>query len=165
MKRLRNYVVTDGGKIIAPDIFADPDGSYWFIAKYAVDCDGSGGNPDNDPYFQDDTSYHYNGKALNAYEVPFIVLPPDIISAVTPIVLGSKASATLVSTGVSMIALVGDIGPKHKLGEGSPFLASGIGLNPNPNYGGTSDYNAVLWRFWPGKQVTIAGVTYPLQAS
>ncbi len=163
--RLLNLPVSDGGNVHAPDIFGDPDGSYWFIAKFAVDCDGSGGNPDHDPYFQPDTSYHHNGKALNAYEVPFIVLPKSVINAVKPIVLGCKASATLISAGVEVDAIVGDVGPTHKLGEGSPFLAFSIGLDPNPNYGGTDDYNAVLFRFWPGQQVTIDGITYQLQPS
>lgn len=165
MKRLLNLTVTDGGSVRAPDVFEDADGSYWFIAKFSVDCDCSGGNPDHDPYFQPDTSYHYDGKALNAYEVPFIVLPPSIIRAVAPIVLGCKASATLIATGETHEAIVGDVGPAHKLGEGSPFLASKIGLNPNPNHGGTSDYNAVLFRFWPGETATINGITYPLQPS
>jgi hypothetical protein len=26
-----------------------------WVAKMAIDCDGSGGNPDNDPYYQNDT--------------------------------------------------------------------------------------------------------------
>lgn len=162
-RRLLNFPVSDGGKIKAPDIFREPDGSYWFIAKFAVDCDGSDGNPDHDPYFQPDTSYHYQGEALGAYHVPFIVLPPQVIKAVAPVVLGCRAQATLLATGMASDAIVGDVGPSAKLGEGSPFLASAIGLDPNPNHGGTSDYNAVLFRFWPGIQITIGNITYPLQ--
>lgn len=164
--RLLNLPVTDGGKVHAPDIFADPDGSYWFIAKFAIDCDGSGGNPHGDPDFKPDTSYHIHGKALNAEEVPFMVLPATVVKAVGPIVLGCKASATLIQTGKTGAAIVGDLGPDlphAKLGEGSPKLAEEIGLDPNPNHGGTLDYNAVLFRFWPGQQTTINGITYPLQ--
>ncbi len=166
--RLLNLPVTDGGKVHAVDIFGEDDGSYWFIAKYAVDCDGGGTNPHNDPYFQPDTAYHYQGKPLVAEEVPFIVLPKTVVNAVRPIVLGCKASATVIKTGKTGSAIVGDLGPDlphAKLGEGSPKLAEDIGLDPNPNHGGTSDYNAVLFRFWPGEQVTIGGITYPLQAS
>lgn len=162
--RLLNLPVVDGGKVHAPDVMADED-RLWYIAKAAVDCDGSGGNPYNDPYFQPDTSYHHEGKALNPYEVPFIVVPPQIVKGVKPIVLGCKARMTNLKTGARVTCIVGDIGPKDKLGEASCKACEAVGLDPNPNHGGTGDYGAILYELYPGVETVIDGVAYALQPS
>ena len=128
-----------------------------------IDADGSGGNPFDDPYFQPDTSYHHNGEALNPYTVPFIVLPPDLIRAVSPAVLGCKAKATNLANGISVDAIVGDVGPETKLGEASCLLAKLIGLSGHPNTGGTLNYDAIMYQFWPGKQICLNGIIYELQ--
>lgn len=165
MRRLKSLPIQqDGTPILAVDVLEE-FGKCFFIADCDVDCDGSGGNPYNDPYFQPDTSYHLHGIALNPYEVPFIVLPSSLIAAVAPIVLGCKARMTYLRNGRSVECIVGDVGPSKKLGEASCHACSTVGMNPSPISGGEDDYNAVLFEWWPGVQTTIDGITYPLQPS
>jgi hypothetical protein len=133
-------------------------------ANMAIDCDGSGGNPDGDPYFQPDTSLHHNGKALNAYEVPFIVVPPAVINCVGPVVLGCMAAVINLETGDSTPAVVGDVGPGDKIGEASCECADRVGLDGNPNHGGC-DENCIRYMIWPGVPAEVDGVTYALQPS
>ncbi len=148
--------------ILAVDVLQE-DGRLFLVADADIDCDGSGGNPEGDPYFQPDTTYHYHGVALNAYEVPFIVLPQSIIMAVPGIVLGCKARITYIKTGLSTDCIVGDVGPTNKLGECSPCAAARVGMNASAISGGEDSYNGVLYQIWPGKQVVIDGIQYPLQ--
>lgn len=141
------------------------DGHCSMLADADIDCDGSGGNPDNDPYFQPGTTYHYQGKALNAYKVPFIVLPPSLIKGVAPVVLGCKARVLYRETGLIAYGIVGDVGPRTKVGELSVQMARRIGMPSNPNTGGTDDFRLCLYEWWPGQTVSIDGITYPLQPS
>jgi hypothetical protein len=135
-----------------------------WIANMTIDCDGSGGNPDNDPYYQDDTSLHFHGEALNAYEVPFVVVPPKIIGCVVEIVLGSQGVCMNLKTGLSTPTVTGDIGPSTKIGEASCECANRIGLSGNPNHGGTMD-NIIAYMIWPGIAATVDKITYDLQSS
>lgn len=134
-----------------------------FTADADIDCDGSGGNPWGDPYFQPDTSLHVDGHALNAEKVPFIVVPPAIIAAVKPVVLGSWARVTYYRTGRQCLAVVGDIGPRSKIGEISVECARRLGMNPSPIDGGEDDFTQVLYEIEPGRPAVIDGITYPLQ--
>lgn len=147
------------------EILVHDDGHLSYVAKATIDCDGSGGNPDNDPYFQPDTSLHRNGQALNAYRENFIVVPPSIINGVRPIVLGCKAAVLYRETGKMIDAVVGDIGPRRKLGELSVAAARALGMSGNPNTGGEDDFRQVVYLLWPGIAAVVDGVQYNLQAS
>jgi hypothetical protein len=143
----------------------DIDGreTVYFRADADIDCDGSGGNPDGDPYFQPDTSLHGpDGRALNAYKVPFAVVPPQVIQKTQGIVLGSECLVTNTITMQRVLCVVGDVGPKSKVGEISVAAARAIGVPSNPVHGGESrkiiDYEVRV-----GKAATINGVTYKLQ--
>jgi hypothetical protein len=133
-----------------------------FIADADIDCDGSGGNPDNDPYFQADTTLHYKGKALNAYEVPFVVVPPVVVKRTMGIVMGCHAFVTNLTTGKVTSAVVGDVGPSKKIGEISPACAEAIGVDPNPNTGGEAGF-VVGYEILPGVAAGVNGVIYDLQ--
>ena len=115
-----------------------------FTADMDIDCDGSGGNPFGDPYFQADTALHFPakpsrlGKPLHAETVPYVVVPPVVIKATIGIVLGSLCEVTY--RGRTALAVVGDSGPTRKVGEGSPALADLIGINSNPNHGGVDTF-------------------------
>lgn len=135
----------------------------FFVGDMDIDCDGSGGNPDHDPYFQADTSLHYHGKALNAYEVPYVVVPPVVAQRTKGIVLGARALVTHLETGKQAVAVVGDIGPSNKVGEGSPALAKLLGLDPNPNHGGT-ERPVIAYEIFPGVAAEVNGVLYDLQS-
>lgn len=145
------------------DIIEHPDGRVVFIGNMDIDCDGSGGNPDNDRYFQPETTLKRNGKSLNAYNEPFIVVPPLIIAKVTGVVLGCYATVEDMLTYASGEAVVGDVGPTFKDGEGSPALAVQIGVDPNPRTGGQTQ-RRFRYTIYPGKAAKINGVQYELQA-
>jgi hypothetical protein len=133
-------------------------------AGMTIDCDGSGGNPDNDQYYQDDTSLHHNGKALNAYEVPFIVVPPFVIGCVKPVVMGCMAVVINLENGMVTQAVVGDCGPQKKIGEASCACAEEVGLDGNPNHGGT-DKKTIRYMIFPGIAAYVEGIQYELKPS
>lgn len=143
------------------DIVLNNDGSVTFTAGANIDNDGSGGNPEGDPFHQDETSLRVNGKSLNAQKVPYIVVPPAIIKGVVPVVLGSQGTVEL--NGKNVPVVVGDIGPKAKLGEISVECARRLGINPSPLHGGVD--GGVRYTIRPGVPAVVDGVTYPLQRS
>lgn len=138
-------------------------GRHFFIADLDVDCDGPNGNPDNDPYWQSGTTLQHNGKSIDSYKVKGIVLPPGVIKVAKGIVLGCKARLTNLKTGAFADAVVYDVGPSRKLGEGSVAAVKAIGINSNPNTGGEDSYDAVLYEFFPDVPAVVDGVTYKLQ--
>jgi hypothetical protein len=135
-----------------------------WLANMTVCCDGSGGNPDNDPYFQSQTAYYNKGKYLNPYKVPYIVVPPLIINGVGPIVLGCQGEIHNVKNGKMTLAVVGDVGPSTKIGEASVEAAKRVGLSGDPNSGGTDDL-IIQYYIFPGIPAQVDGITYALQAS
>lgn len=135
-----------------------------WVAKMAICNDGSGGNPDNDPYHQSQTAYYNGGKYLNPYEVPYIVVPPLIIEGVAPVVLGCQGCIVNLKNGQSTPAICGEVGPDEKLGEASCEAAGRCGLSSSPNSGGT-DEHIILYAIWPGIAATVDGTEYKLQPS
>lgn len=135
-----------------------------FTADMDIDCDGAGGNPHHDPCFQPDTRLHLHGAALHAETVPYMVVPPVILAKTRGKVLGSLCEVTNMQNGKMAYAVVGDSGPTRKVGEGSPALAELIGLDGNPNHGGTSDF-IIRYRIYVGRAAVIAGVAYDLQSA
>jgi hypothetical protein len=133
--------------------------SAFFVGDFDVDIDGSD-HWQSDPCGQADTTLHHNGKPIDSGKVPGIVLPPECINAVKGVVLGCKATATY--RGKTVDAVVFDIGPHNKLGEGSEALAKRLGINPDPNRGGV-DEQEVTYRFWPGVPAVVDGICYNLQ--
>lgn len=142
--------------------FDEMDDSILFRANGRVDTDGSG-PLHGDPDAQADTTLHFEGKALNADVDKYIVLPPAIIKAVPGIVLGSQALVHNIRNGKQSYAVVGDVGPRHKLGEISNALAIALGLSGNPNTGGTDDF-ILDFTVWPGHPAVVDGRQYSLQA-
>lgn len=135
-----------------------------FVSDLDVDCDGTGGNPYHDPYFQPDTRLHYKGKALHAETVPYFVVPPIILQKTLGVVMGSLVEVLNLKNGDFAMAVVGDSGPRTKIGEGSPKLAELLGLSGNPNSGGTSE--KIIWcKIHVGVPAEIDGVQYDLQSA
>ncbi len=136
-----------------------------YKAKLAIDDDGSD-NRWHDPCWAADTSLHYpakpnkDGKPIDAAFVPYVVAPPAILDGVSPIVLGCRARVTF--KGKSVEAVVGDIGPHRKVGEGSVELARRLGINPSPISGGTEKHE-ILFELWPGVAAIVDGKTFQLQ--
>jgi hypothetical protein len=76
--------------------------------------------------------------------------------------MGCDAQVTNTLNGRQTYAVVGDIGPRKKLGEISCACASAIGLNPSPVIGGI-DEHVIVYVIWPGKAAVVDGKTYHLQ--
>jgi hypothetical protein len=142
-------------------IISRPDNVVHYVAKAAIDCDGSD-NRHNDPCWQAETSLSHNGKPIDAETVPYIVVPPAIIKGVKPVVLGSMAIVTNTKNGKSTKAVVADVGPRRKIGELSCECARRIGLNGNPNFGGT-DEKIIKYEIFVGTPAIVDGVTYKLK--
>lgn len=125
-----------------PSSAALPTGAIYYEAKFAIDGDGSGGNDEDDPAFQHDTSLHdANNDPLNSRDYPFIVLPlrhniPDRPQWKDLGVGLGDLGMCVFKNGRSVAVLFGDQGPAKKLGEGSMFAAKALGINPDPNIGG-----------------------------
>lgn len=107
----------------------------------------------------------YSTKDVRRYvdseKVPYVVTPPQLIGMVAPIVMGCLARVTY--KGRTVDALVGDIGPKSHIGEASMACAAALGINNNPKNGGVP--SGVNYQIFPGIQVVLDGVEYPLQPS
>lgn len=131
------------------------------MAPFAVDSDGTGPSH-GDTCQQKETSLKPN---LNADEENYVVLPPRIMWAVGPIVLGCQAFIRNPRTGQFARAVVGDASndaPTRKMGEGSVALAREMGIDPSPVSGGSDDL--FEWTFIPGVAAVVAGKKYALQA-
>lgn len=142
-------------------ITLNTDSSITYTAKAAIDGDGSGGNSYGDPDFQDATSLKVNGVSLNAEAEAYIVVPPAILDGVPQPVLGSQAFVSFGSKSVA--AVVGDIGPRTRIGEISIACAEALGIPSSPLSGGVP--SGVLYRIFPGVPAVANGKTYPLQPS
>jgi hypothetical protein len=155
------------GTIEGCDVFSGiNDSGKLFVewtAKAAIDTDGSG-PLHGDPCAQADTSLHRNGAALNADIDKYIVVPPFIIQAVAPVVMGCQAFVTNQLNGQSTNAVVGDIGPKKKIGELSVATAMALDIDPSPTHGG-EDLHVIRYRIYPGIPAVVDGVTYQLKPS
>lgn len=114
-------------------------GTHTKSAGMTIDTDGDLSKADpklaalarRDPHRQAQTSVQYrNGKSLDPTRVPYVVIP-----------IGYKAAkngefVVVEYGGRSVLAVVGDRGPKHRFGEGSMALAIALGINPSGTTGG-----------------------------
>lgn len=132
-----------------------------FTCKGDVDNDGPDGNPEHDPDHQDQTSLRHNGESINSEVVRGIVLPPEVIRAVAPKVMGSQCWASF--KGTEADGVVFDVGPRGKIGEMSVAMAKAIGVPPSPTHGGVPA--GVSYRVQYSVPAVVDGVTYSLQAS
>lgn len=149
-------------------VFDNGDGSYYFLAPFAVDSDGTGPSH-GDKYQQKQTALRIPGPNgswmyLNASEDPYGVSPPRIIRAVPGIVLGCQLFVRNPRTGQIGRAVMGDTSddaPTRKLGEGSIALATLLDVDPDPVTGGSDEL--FEWTFIPGVPARCGQKTYPLQ--
>lgn len=146
----------DGGTIREFD-----NGTVTFTSDADIDTDGSG-PLHGDPYAQPDTTLHWGGMALNADVDKYIVVPPIIITSVKGIVMGCKAHVLNLENGKETFAVVGDRGPRKKLGEISVACAKAIGIPWSPISGGTDDH-IIKYTIWPGVPAEVDGKKYNLQ--
>lgn len=137
----------------------DEHGLCSMMADMDIDVDGIGLSH-GDPYYQPDTTLHYNGKPLDSDVDKFIVLPPPLITAVAGIVLGCHARVFYRDRVCD--AVVGDVGPTRKVGEASRAVAIKLGINPSPINGGVDDAS-IRYEWFPGIAANVDGRQYVLQ--
>lgn len=136
------------------------DGRVSYVAKAAIDGDGTGASH-GDPDFQPRTSLKPN---LNSDVDRYIVVPPAILKGVTPVVLGCQAYVINTLNGLFTDAVVGDVGPRTKIGEISIACAKALGIPSSPTSGGESRH-VISYIITPGQPATVNGKTYALQPS
>lgn len=133
-------------------------GTHVRAAGMTIDTDGDLSNADpklaalarRDPYRQAETSVRYrNGRSLDPTRVPYVVIPIGYTAA-------KNGELVVVQYGGrSVVAVVGDRGPRHKFGEGSMALAVALGINPSGTSGGVGS----------GVKYTFLGTTVGTTAS
>ena len=130
---------------------------------FRVDGDGDPDNTFHDPCWQKDTSLHGpDGLPVNALTMPYVVLNPYIAASVPGVFLGCLALVSY--RGKTVSAVVADVGPKSKVGEGSEALAAALGL-PNSSVSGGLERDMahpVEWILYPGKAALVNGVQFAL---
>lgn len=135
-----------------------------FQADADIDGDGSDGNPDNDPYFQNKTSLrHEDGTSLNSSEESFAVVPPVVAKRTRQKVLGSLMFVENTSNHKVALAVVGDIGPTKKDGEVSKKLAELLGIPSNARSGGV-DQPIIRYTIFVGVPALVGGRQYQLKS-
>ena len=83
---------------------------------------------------------------IDSNKIPFIVVPNiDKGRAM----IGDMAWVINRATGQESPAIIADLGPKDKIGEGSIELARRLGINPDPKTGGTTE-DDILYIAFPG---------------
>lgn len=117
-------------------------GAVFWKADMDIDCDGRPGprcNSRTDPLFSDATAYQQSdGQQLDAETLPYIVVPgvSSIWNHRDHDVRAGSVAAVIYRDRVQY-AVVGDIGPRHIIGEASYATARGLGIRPDPIRGGT----------------------------
>jgi Fungal chitosanase of glycosyl hydrolase group 75 len=118
------------------------NGAVFWKADMDIDCDGqrtTNCNEDRDPWYQDDTAFHQSdGKPLKAESLPYIVVPSSssIWNYSSAGIKGGGVVAVIYNNKVEY-AVVGDTGPTKIIGEASYATAKALGIDPDPETGGT----------------------------
>ncbi|MCC6979187.1 MAG: glycoside hydrolase family 75 protein [Candidatus Melainabacteria bacterium] len=119
---------------------------HYFRAGMTIDADGSPRARQIDPHGQLQTSLRYPGGGyVNAETVPYFVLPGGQYKHLG-IKLGDIAAVRY--NGKVAFAVFADVGPRHKLGEGSIALAQELGIPASPRTGGVR--GGVEYMVFPG---------------
>ncbi|CAM5732898.1 glycoside hydrolase family 75 protein [Streptomyces fumanus] len=116
-------------------------GAVFWKADLDIDCDGRPGarcNRRTDPYFTAATACPgSDGRPLDAERLPYIVVPaPDTRWDHRAHGVRCGSVAAVVYRDRVRYAVVGDIGPRGVIGEGSYALAESLGIRTDPRTGG-----------------------------
>lgn len=97
-------------------------GPVFFDAKMAIDADGSALSKKAERPNQPETALRFptTGESLDSERVPYIVMPMGGFRQASGVALGDLAA--VVKDGQIHFAIVGDVGPRTHLGEGSMYL-------------------------------------------
>ncbi len=101
---------------------------------------------------------------VDAATVPYLVICPELLRAVSPIVMGCRAVLTNTENGKQVDAVVADGGNSNEMGEISLAASQALGIRGNAR--GVEDTGRLLTiEIYPGVAAVVNGVTYPLQHS
>lgn len=143
-KRRKNSPIPDYGSDAQTVVLAN--------RQMAIDTDGKIADPalrravvSRDPWHQDGTALSAGGRPLDPTVVPYISIPGDFKGA-------RKGDLALVSyDGRSTWAVIGDVGPKGRFGEGSVALAKRLGIPSDGTTGGVK--SGVTYTLFPGTRL------------
>ncbi len=114
-----------------------PEGYQITPNRVAIDTDGAGQPPFYDPHWKPGTAYTLEGKPLDATKDYYVVIPEG-----SNIPLGTKVNVTDNTTGKTLQAIVGDVGPAtNGYGEISFALARDLGAWMAPMNNGVNQDN------------------------
>jgi hypothetical protein len=118
------------------------NGAVWWRADMDIDCDGQRTarcNEDTDPWFQPDTAFHRSdGQPLVSDVSHYVVVPsPSSTWRYTSSGLAGAGSCAVIYNNKVIYAAIGDTGPTDIIGEASYATARDLGINPDPENGGT----------------------------
>ncbi|MEU5248508.1 glycoside hydrolase family 75 protein [Streptomyces asoensis] len=133
------------------------NGAVFWKADMDIDCDGqrtSKCSESTDPWYQDDTAFHQSdGKPLRADTLPYVVVPSSssIWNYGSAGIKGGGVVAVIYQNKVEY-AVVGDTGPTKIIGEASYATAKELGIDPDPENGGTD--SGVTYILFKNSQVS-----------
>ncbi len=141
-----------------------PDGTIFYDAKMAIDADGSTLSKRAERPNQPETALRYpiSDLSLDSERVPYIVLPIGALLHTAGV--GKGDLAAVIKDGRLQFAIVGDVGPPPKIGEGSMKLHALLGNNTCTAYdagGNCSEFTdvsidpPVLYFVFPNTRVLI----------
>jgi len=122
-----------------------------FVSGMDIDADGAGGAWKKDKTGQSETSLKYsNGESVDPSKIPFAVVPLGFRQDFPDIRMGDYCSVSF--NGRTVYGILADFGPSRSLGEASMSMAASLGIDPDPNHGGTS--KPVTYIYFPGTRDT-----------
>jgi hypothetical protein len=133
------------------------NGAVFWKADMDIDCDGqrtSKCSESTDPWYQDDTAFHQSdGRPLRADSLPYVVVPSSssIWNYSAAGIKGGGVVAVIYNNKVEY-AVVGDTGPTKIIGEASYATANALGIDPDPETGGTD--SGVTYILFKNSQVS-----------
>jgi hypothetical protein len=116
--------------------------AYFWKADMDVDCDGvstSVCNSSTDPWYQNQTSFETStGKSFTASSTHYFVIPlPSSRFSYSSAGIKPGTVAAVIYNNNIVYAVFADEGPNDIIGEASYATARDLGIDPNPETGGT----------------------------
>lgn len=128
--------------------------AYTWTSDMDIDCDGittSHCNNSTDPWYQDETSFQTStGQYFTSDVTHYYVIPlPSSRFSYENAGISPGSVAAVVYNGQVAYATFADEGPDNIIGEGSYSLATALGIDPDPDTGGTD--GPVTFIVFPGQ--------------
>ncbi len=144
---------TDDGEPATVEICRNGS-AYTWTSDMDIDCDGittAHCNSSTDPWYQDETSFQTStGDYFTSDQTHYYVIPlPSGRFSYEDAGISPGSVAAVVYNGKVVYAVFADEGPDNIIGEGSYALATALGIDPDPDTGGTD--GPVTFIVFPGQ--------------